>query len=155
MTDDKTVNINEIYISTPRLMGIPPSEIKLKKEKEFKEKLRTKGKTEFTVCCSKTRDFILGAIELGITYKELNILKETLDGHSLDRFEDNKHIDKEEREIDLDSLIREIFEIATFFKTEEVQLYFINEFYKLVQVQNTHSITLERFNKKWQHNKTG
>lgn len=147
------VDIHKIHISTPRLMGIPPNEIELKKEKEFKEKLRNEGKTELVVCCNNTRDFILGAIKLGIITKELNILIETLHGHPLDRFQENKYMNKEGSKIDLNSLVEEIFEISTFFKTKEVQLYFINEFYKLVQTQNTHSewiITLERFNRKWQ-----
>lgn len=153
MTDNEKVNIDKIYISTPRLMGIPPNETKLQKEKAWKKKLRDEGKIELVVCCNNTRDFILGAIKLEITTKELNILATTLHQHPLDRFEGNKYMNKEGNGVDINSLVSEIFEISTFFKTQGVQSYFTNEFYKRVQIENAHSewiITLEKFNRKWQ-----
>lgn len=59
---------------------------------------------------------------------------------------------KEKGEIDLDSLIEEVFEISTFLDSPKVSKYFLEEFFQLVQKENTHpawAITLERFNKKW------
>jgi len=143
---------SKIQNSTPRLMTTPSEESSAKRETEFKDKISLNSDFEFNICCDKTRNFIQGAIDQGISTREFNILKESLDQHPLDRFARNKYEDLHNETIDFESLVNEIFEIASFFDSSDLSKYFLKEIYNLVQEENNHpdwALTLERFNKKW------
>ena len=152
MNDEEKINPQKINISTYQLTSIPMKKSEMDREKQYKERLMREAKSDFKVCCNNTRDFIQGAVDLGITKRELTILKETLHQHPLDRFGRNRYEDKESGDIDLEGLIDEVLEISTFFNSKRVKEYFLSEFYNLVQKENTNpgwSIILEKFNKKW------
>lgn len=147
------VDLNAIHITSPRLMSIPATEAEIKKEKEYREKLKNEGKEELIVCCDMTRDVLIGAIKLNVTRPELDILKNILDQHSYDGFGRNKFYNEATREVDINSLIEKIFEVSQYFDSKVVSTYFLNEFYKLVQIKNESShwtLTLAEFNMKWE-----
>lgn len=154
MKDLNYVELNTIHITSPRLMSLPPKEIEIENEKRYREKLKTEGKEEFIVCCNTTRDFLIGAIKLNITRRELDILKNVLNKHPYDRFgERNKFYNKTTNEIDIKALVEKIFEISLYFASKAITNYFLDEFYKLIQKENESSLwalTLAEFNIKWE-----
>lgn len=151
MNEDKLIDLNSIHFSTPHLMSIPPQEAEIRALKNHQKRLKEEGKREIIICCKNTRDFLQGAVNLGITDRELQILIQTLHLHPYDRFGGNKFEKRKGENLDLEGLINEILEISSFF-SEGLQKYFKEEFYNLVQKENTNpawSLTLEKFSKKW------
>jgi len=150
--ENNFIDINKLHLCTARLSNIPPTESDMEKYRKHQEWLKKEGKREVIICCKNTIEVIRTIAELGITQREFDILKNSLHGHPLDRFGRNKFKDKATREIDLDKLINEVFEIASLFERKDVEEYFINNFYSLVQKENPQprsAITLAKFNKKW------
>jgi hypothetical protein len=142
---------SSFHVTTPTLTSIPPKPSEVQREKDYHNWLRENEKREILVCCNSTANIIKGALEIGINQNELNVLKSVLHLHPYDRFGGNKFRVDKQIEVDVDSLIEEIVEISTHF-SDEIQTYFLENFYDLVQKENPQSswaVTLAKFNKKW------
>lgn len=142
---------NSFHVTTPTLTSIPPKPSEVQREVDYNNWLRENEKKEILVCCDNTANMIKGALRIGINQSELSILKSVLHLHPYDRFGGNKFRREKQIEVDVYSLIEEIVEISTHF-SDEVQTYFLEEFYNLVQKENLQprwTLTLSKFNKKW------
>jgi hypothetical protein len=152
MNQNQTVKPETVYLNTPTLLSIPPKEEELNRLEKHKDWLRKNNKKEIILCCNNIRNFIQGAINIGLTESELKILKEALHLHPYDRFGGNKFRIEGKIEVNVDSLVKEVLEISTLF-SEKIQKYFLGEFYSLVQNENKNpawEITLGKFNRKWE-----
>ena len=142
------------------LQGYPPTEVELLAEKKREEILAAKqreGKILIKTAHNASTEIIKGALKIGLTQYELSIfLRKFNEAREYFDLHGSKYYNKNTENMDITSLLDEIFEIGTSFANSELGDYFIQSAYKEMQgiAHDFGEGAIFRFNKKFAERRT-